>query len=390
MIVCVLSLLALVAQAKLKTTWDVTDYVQDGLIANYDGIKNAGKDNPHDSTRNEWVDLVSGGTAKLVFPDSTKDSGEWKDTGYRFEGGSYFETPAKLTLGNEFTVQLVTDTDMSRIDASHQYPAMWACGEFSIYLIHTSDTNVEKKNIAWKEDSYTDTNQSDKTTRRPIFQWDAKYVNAAFDAEYSYMVQTPYWIDEEKNRFERKDPATVSAQNYTWGGRKSGGKNGQPLNANCCSRGMIYAWRAYSRKLTNEELAWNRQVDEIRFRGSNMPPATNIVIEADSLGLNGTEPAGAYVVDGEHTFTAESVTIGGKTYDTVCVMDIGHFNHRIVIEQYLDQNGRTILWRRFNKNDWAFSRYGKLWTELLPDNERLTVNGETYVHWYDCVSDYIF
>ncbi len=84
------------------------------------------------------------------------------------------------------------------------------------------------------------------------------------------------------------------------------------------------------------------------------------------------------------------VTINGRTFDTVCVMDIGHFNHKIAIEQYLDQNGRTILWRRFNKNDWAFSRYGKLWTELLPDNERLTVNGETYVHWYDCVTDYIF
>ena len=38
----------------------------------------------------------------------------------------------------------------------------------------------------------------------------------------------------------------------------------------------------------------------------------------------------------------------------------------------------------------GFPRCGKLWTELLPDNERLTVNGETYVHWYDCVTDYIF
>ena len=84
------------------------------------------------------------------------------------------------------------------------------------------------------------------------------------------------------------------------------------------------------------------------------------------------------------------VTINGKTYDTICVMDIQCFNDGVVTEQYLDQNGRTILWRRFNKNDWAFSRYGKLWTELLPDNERLTVNGETYVHWYDCVTDYIF
>lgn len=85
-----------------------------------------------------------------------------------------------------------------------------------------------------------------------------------------------------------------------------------------------------------------------------------------------------------------SVTIGDKTYDTVCVMDIGHFDNRIAIEQYLDKNGRTILWRRFNKNDWANRRYGKLWTEMLPDNERLVINGEIYVHWYDCVTDYIF
>ena len=85
-----------------------------------------------------------------------------------------------------------------------------------------------------------------------------------------------------------------------------------------------------------------------------------------------------------------NVTINGKTYDTVCVMDIGHFDNRIAIEQYLDKNGRTILWRRFNKNDWANKRYGKLWTEMLPENERLTINGETYVHWYDCVTDYIF
>lgn len=84
-----------------------------------------------------------------------------------------------------------------------------------------------------------------------------------------------------------------------------------------------------------------------------------------------------------------NVTINGKTYDTICVMDIGHYNNRIAIEQYLDENGRTILWRRFNRNDWANKRYGGAWTELLPENERLTINGVTYVHWYDCITDYI-
>ena len=83
------------------------------------------------------------------------------------------------------------------------------------------------------------------------------------------------------------------------------------------------------------------------------------------------------------------VTIGGTSYDTVCVMDIQCFNDEIASEQYLDRNGRTILWRRFNKNDWAYKRYGKLWSEMLPENEALIINGETYVHWYDCITDYI-
>lgn len=84
-----------------------------------------------------------------------------------------------------------------------------------------------------------------------------------------------------------------------------------------------------------------------------------------------------------------NVTIDSKTYDTICVMDLNCFNDPVVSEQYIDENGRTVLWRRFNRNDWAMERYGKMWTEMLPENEQLIVNGETYVHWYDCISTYI-
>ena len=84
------------------------------------------------------------------------------------------------------------------------------------------------------------------------------------------------------------------------------------------------------------------------------------------------------------------VTIGGKSYDTVCVMDIECYNDAVASEQYVDQNGRTVLWRRFNRDDWVIDRFGgKPWSEKFPDNERITINGETYVHWYDCISDYI-
>lgn len=84
------------------------------------------------------------------------------------------------------------------------------------------------------------------------------------------------------------------------------------------------------------------------------------------------------------------VTINGKAYDTVCVMDIQCFNDGVASEQYVDQKGRAVLWRRFNKDDWAIGHFGgRRWSEKLPDNARLTINGETYVHWYDCISGYI-
>jgi hypothetical protein len=100
-----------------------------------------------------------------------------------------------------------------------------------------------------------------------------------------------------------------------------------------------------------------------------------------------TTSSGKEVLDIVGRYT---VTIAGKSYDTVCVMDIGSYENGVVSEQYLDQNGRTILWRRFNPDDWHIERYGDtLWSERLPNSERLTVNGKTFVHWYDCITDYI-
>lgn len=84
-----------------------------------------------------------------------------------------------------------------------------------------------------------------------------------------------------------------------------------------------------------------------------------------------------------------TVTIGGKSYDTVCVMDVNTYIGGAVSEQYIDRNGRTVLWRRFNADDWRTEQYGGPWSERFPDNERITVNGKTHVHWYDCITSYI-
>jgi RNA polymerase sigma factor (sigma-70 family) len=86
-----------------------------------------------------------------------------------------------------------------------------------------------------------------------------------------------------------------------------------------------------------------------------------------------------------------TVAINGRKYDTVRVLSLdSYYGEYVCCEQYLDANGRTILWRRFNRDDWAIKRYKMKWSEQLPNNEQLIINGETYVHWYDCITDYIF
>ena len=119
--------------------------------------------------------------------------------------------------------------------------------------------------------------------------------------------------------------------------------------------------------------------------GNDIYPVPRGLLTRDGSVITGHTPKEVVDVVGRY-----DVTIGGKTYDTICIMDIQCFNDGVASEQYVDKNGRTVLWRRFNKNDWAMDRFGnQLWSEKLPDNEQLTINGEIYVHWYDCLSDYI-
>lgn len=88
------------------------------------------------------------------------------------------------------------------------------------------------------------------------------------------------------------------------------------------------------------------------------------------------------------------ITIGERSFDTVCRIEInapqeGLLNG-VLAEHFIDKNGKTILWRRYNRSDWAIDHYKTPWEQQLPDNQRLIVNGNTYIHWYDCVTDYIF
>ena len=77
--------------------------------------------------------------------------------------------------------------------------------------------------------------------------------------------------------------------------------------------------------------------------------------------------------------------LDGRAADCIAIMDLSAYAEGVASLQFVGRDGRTLLWQRFNRDDWEISRYGKRWSELLPENDRITVNGTTYVHWYDCL-----
>ena len=79
------------------------------------------------------------------------------------------------------------------------------------------------------------------------------------------------------------------------------------------------------------------------------------------------------------------LTLDGKTTDCLAIMDLSAYAEGVASLQFVNKDGRTLLWQRYNRDDWELDRYGKRWSELLPDNDRITVNDTTYVHWYDCL-----
>ena len=299
------------ASAALKTTWDVGDYIQDGLVMHYDGIRNVGATAEHDSSATQWKDLSPNAGYAENRACVYGGNGSWTNNAYVFTGVSCMETKNQPALGGEFTIQIACDVDVTSDDRTH--PSVFAAGAFYMYVDRSFAAQQALTNIFWQTDTYSGNASGD----RPQVKWlEGRYINAAFNASYMYITPGTDWDECAKYwgmRQSRPAPVDVPALSYTIGGRPMGGSSG---GRNYCSIGKFYAVRAYSRKLENWELAHNRAIDEIRFHGATAIPYTNVLVAAsDNAVLVGAEAPGGYAVDGSHTFTASSVTDGENRYE---------------------------------------------------------------------------
>ncbi len=84
---------------------------------------------------------------------------------------------------------------------------------------------------------------------------------------------------------------------------------------------------------------------------------------------------------------AYTVAVGDKTETCLRVFDLhgDEPEDTLLMEGFVTRDGRAMLSRRYNGVEWQSERRGYRWDERYPDNERLVINGVTYVHWYDCI-----
>ncbi len=302
--------------AILPNTFDATDYVQDGLVALYDGIENAGV-GVRDGSAAIWKNLVAGGPDLTFEPvseggDVTKG---WTDNAYSFDQSAYGKMTGIINLHNadddaagiaadrakNFTIELAVDIPLNeRGDEKWTFlapPNHWSEGTIEQGL-RTGESAADD-DVYWEDTGMAPADRPDLVPVCP--DWEGKYVTAwsttgnrcLFEGAARTNAKGAYW-----NRINGV---------WTFAGRSDGTQ---------CARGLYHAVRFYNRPLEDEELAWNRCVDDVRFRGLILfgVCGTNVQVRTSRRGVEATEKTGDYDVNGIYTFTAPTYSDGRAAY----------------------------------------------------------------------------
>ena len=324
---------AVTANDKVRITWQWTagdgivtryttaDYVQNGLILHYDGIRNLGADQPHSYKSTTWKNIAPNGGYDLTFrlqTDGTKP-GEWRDDGYRFEQQSTFTYTSAIDLPSNQTIQIALDanaldqyTFKNGVYANEPY-LYYAQGTFgkgaAISLrkdINAAGTSVTSTHFDWPVHGYGD----DATRPRPKMDIGApaQYVTAILADDFGAAMtgttipaaETAQAVAGASRRDFTKGPPTVNnaSNGFAIGGNQS------PTQGKF--KGTINNFRLYNRVLSNDELAANRVIDDYRFHG--VMPVTNVIVSTSHSFLSGSEKNGNYEISGRYSFTAPTGT----------------------------------------------------------------------------------
>ena len=292
----------LFAVADAVRVYDVDDYVQDGLVVHFDGIRNAGSDVAHDPGAATWKNLVAD-KPDMVFINSP---GAWANgNSYYFNqiSTAYGQLESGVTLGKYATVQLAVD-----VKANEQYSSNDA---YPTYFYGPTDSRAfslysqgQGTKITFRGGKYF--GGSDSDTYRPyVNSWGGQYLTAILGDGTDYALEG---VEYANGKTRGASATSLPEFKYMFGGFDT---------ANRAVKGAYYNVRLYNKVLSEAELEWNRNIDEQRFHEETPPSLddVNVTLRANiTLGDCVTDYVGKYIAEESHTFVPPATTICGEKY----------------------------------------------------------------------------
>ena len=334
-LVTVLAFAVLAANADVKywdnpdfRAFDVGDYVQDGLQVNYDGIRNAGPNAPHDFSAMTWANCADSGSTydmtrySLVSGAWTNNNatGSWTDTGFVFNKDAIFHEMTSITIQKTYTIQtlvnatggdqngvgyIMCDYNDNKDGLPKQHPGNWAgccLGIRSSTFNYGASYGGSPANTFYLVSS-----------QRPYFAASSatepfSYATAIHNHSEGVMfagTKAPWGATDGSYRSDLSDAIYVRDWGISLGGHYP--RTDEHL------KGTLKNFRLYSKCLSDEEVAWNRVVDEARyFHRRAAIPVTNVVVATTIPGIEDDH----FALDAEgYTFTAPAQrTVKGYRY----------------------------------------------------------------------------
>ena len=210
-------------------------YVQDGLIAMYDGIENAGA-GTHSASATTWVDLSGNGHDMAI--SGTNASSNWQSDFYNFNAASG-------TNGQKFVVDATNMGSIVFLECHIDF-----VGSNSLTLLHYKDDFGiyfdPRQNGYIVRSLNTITGGKAITWEKGTFSYDLSNIKA-----YQNTVECG---GRSQGRIEANNGNTE----LIVGAKLQNGYRGY-------SKSHLYSLRLYNRVLTEEEIAANYAIDQQRF-----------------------------------------------------------------------------------------------------------------------------
>lgn len=246
-----------------KSGYTAKDYVQDGLVAMWDGIENAGW-GIHDPNATMWKDLVGGNDLTLIESRTAENVGHWTDKSY------FSPLKAKGTNGNifvrhgEISQAFVDCANSARLTAEVCYKTLDEYSNNPGFFRAYESSPLQEVILVWAyQFSFRGVAWNDNATRGVLNLTKGKFSSSSYRSygldSYAEAYNSASGISQAKTAVTSSSSPSMSTDGYVLINCVTGDIHPDSL------QGDMYCTRLYNRLLSDAEIAANYAIDKARF-----------------------------------------------------------------------------------------------------------------------------